>query len=105
MIGPPNTVDDSGDEPRETCIHDVRKEEYCWKCVHDIPPTFVGGNLIRMQVRQGDKFVLMFEQKLPAEAVERIKEMWKEFIGDKDAKLLVLTDGAKLGVFNDGDAK
>lgn len=62
--------------------------------------TFCGGELVRMQVHKGDKFFIMFKDKLPQEAVERIKMIWREYIGDPTAELLVLSDGAALGVFN-----
>lgn len=83
MIGPSNIIDDNSDEPR----------------------TFAGGELLRLQVRSGDKFVLMFPDQLSKEKLNRIAAMWKEFIGDDKAQVLILDGGARLGVFNDGDTK
>lgn len=90
-----------------TIISDI-----CPCCGHDksppfpvVPSAFAGGELIRIQVKEGDKFFIMFKQELSMEAVKRIKEMWKQFIGDEGADIIVLTNGALLGVFNVDEAK
>lgn len=67
--------------------------------------TFAAGELVRLQVKQGDKFFIMFKDQLPQEAIFRIKEIWRQYIGDDKADILVLTNGAALGVFNVDEAK
>lgn len=62
--------------------------------------TFMGGEVQRLLISKGDRFVILFKEKLPSEAHERIKSIWREFTDDPEAKLLILDGGAQLGVFH-----
>lgn len=66
---------------------------------------FAGGELVRFQIREGDRFVLSFKQPIPMEHVARVQEMWQSFVGDPTAKLLILDNGATLSKFNVNDLK
>ncbi|WP_273785628.1 hypothetical protein [Brucella intermedia] len=56
------------------------------------------GNLSRLDTRPGDKFVLMTEGDVPHDMAMRITEEWKRFMGPDAPKLMILSDGIKIGV-------
>ncbi len=55
------------------------------------------GDLQRIEVKPGDKFVLQVDFHPTAEMVGRFRDVWRAVMGD-DVPLLVLEKGAKLGV-------
>jgi hypothetical protein len=55
------------------------------------------GDMQRLEVRAGDRYVLMCANLVDQETASRIEEAFKRFAGD-DAKLLVLDPSMKLGV-------
>lgn len=60
------------------------------------------GDLERLELRDGDRFVLSLPTVLTAEQHTCIQAAWRDFVGG-DAerfKLLVMDGGAKLGVIN-----
>ncbi len=58
------------------------------------------GDLERLDLRKGDRFVLSVDQPLPQKAHNHIQEAWKQFVGGKDdaLQLLILDRGMKIGV-------
>lgn len=58
------------------------------------------GDLQRLAVKPGDRFVLTVPDVISGETAARIQASWKGFVGsDADApKLLILSGGMKLGV-------
>jgi len=60
------------------------------------------GDLQRLELKPGDRFVLSVPHVLSPEVCARIQEGWRGFAGDK-VKLLILTDGMKLGAINTGE--
>lgn len=59
------------------------------------------GDLQRVDIRPGDKFVLMVEKPVSAEAAKNIQRTWERFAG-ADSKLLILDSSVKLGAFGPG---
>lgn len=57
------------------------------------------GDLQRLEIKPGDKFVLMCDGRISAEQADQLHEYWNGFAGD-GVKLLVLESGAKLGVYS-----
>ncbi len=55
------------------------------------------GDLQRLEVKPGDRFVLQVDYHPTAEMLDRFREVWRRVMGD-DVPLLVLEKGAKLGV-------
>ncbi len=62
----------------------------------DIEIRFVG-DMHRLEVKPGDKFVLQCEQDISQEMAERIRHYVRDFLGE-DVRVLVLSSGLKLGV-------
>lgn len=61
------------------------------------------GDLQRLDLKPGDRFVLTCEHHLSEDAHKRIQETWKRFMGGDDAAgLLIIESGMKIGVINDG---
>ena len=62
------------------------------------------GDLQRLELRPGDRFVLTAEGPISIEMAERIQRSWHEFTGgdDKRFPLIILADGLKLGVISTG---
>lgn len=59
--------------------------------------------LQRLQLKEGDRFVMTFDGALSRENHERIQEAWKNFVSQNrefTVPLLILDRGAKLGVVN-----
>jgi len=56
------------------------------------------GNLSRLDARPGDKFVLMTEGDVSHDMAMRITEEWNRFMGPDAPKLMVLSDGIKIGI-------
>lgn len=56
------------------------------------------GDLSRLAIQPGDKFVLTHARCLSDEAQARIKGVWKSFAGD--VPLLILDQGFRLGLIN-----
>jgi hypothetical protein len=65
------------------------------------------GDLQRLEIRPGDRFVITTDKSLTMDAVHRIQEEWMKFAGDdaKTAKLLILTDGMKIGAISPTPSK
>lgn len=55
------------------------------------------GELRRMDVKPGDRFVLMIDKPMPMSMHARIREIWADFMGADKNKLLVLDSGIKIG--------
>jgi hypothetical protein len=63
------------------------------------------GNLERLELKPGDRFVLQVDKQLSLDQHRSIQEAWVAFIGDADVgKLLVIEPGMKLGAINTGEA-
>lgn len=58
--------------------------------------TFLG-DLRRLDVKPGDRFVIMTDQRLTAEHYRKLQELWAGFIGSDGNKILVLDGGMKIG--------
>lgn len=58
------------------------------------------GDLERLELKPGDRFVLSCDGKISAENVARIQALWREFAGEDAHRfpLLILDGGMKLGV-------
>lgn len=54
-------------------------------------------NLRRVDVRPGDRFVLLCNHSITAETSDRIRKLWSEFMG-RDVPILVLPRGYEVGV-------
>lgn len=65
------------------------------------------GELTRLDVKSGDRFVLTTEQYLTPTMVAKIRSAWAEFIGgDVEAlRLLILDGGINLGVIGSTEDK
>ena len=59
------------------------------------------GDLQRVDVRPGDRYVLTVARPISNEMHLRIQAVWKDFMGAGAPILLVLEDGMKLGVFGE----
>lgn len=59
------------------------------------------GDLQRLEVKPGDKFVLKVHGPLSDETCSRLKELMKEFLGP-DAKVCVIAHDIDLGVLSEG---
>lgn len=57
------------------------------------------GDLQRMDIRPGDKFVLSVDGHITRAQAESIRDGWRLFAGD--VPLLILEDGMKLGAIRD----
>ncbi len=68
----------------------------------DAPDIRYLGDLQRLDMKEGDRFVLTCEGHVSLEMQEQIQKAWKVFIGEDAEKppLLVLDRGFKLGVIN-----
>lgn len=59
------------------------------------------GSLSRLDVRPGDKFVLVLDHAISSDAGARLQAIWRDFVGQDQAdetKLLILDGGCKIGV-------
>lgn len=56
------------------------------------------GDLQRIEAKPGDRFVLMTDRPVSAEMAQRITDEWKRFMGPDAPRIMVLSDGIKLGV-------
>jgi hypothetical protein len=54
------------------------------------------GDLQRLEIKPGDKFVLTCPHALSLDTMRRIEAQWHEFAG-ADVQVLILCDGMKLG--------
>lgn len=57
------------------------------------------GDLQRLELRPGDKFVLMCDGHISRDVAQLIQHQWDTFAGP-DVKLLILEDGFKLGAIS-----
>lgn len=55
------------------------------------------GDLARIEVKPGDRFVLMTDGAVSHDMAVRITEEWKRFMGPDAPRLMILSDGIKLG--------
>lgn len=64
------------------------------------------GDLQRLDLREGDRFVLTIDGPISSSMHDIIQRQWRRFVGADTEKfpLLVLDKGSKLGVIN-GEAK
>lgn len=60
---------------------------------------FTEGQLSRLEIRPGDKFVLCVDQHISSETAARIRETWERFAG-KGVPILILEKGLTLGVLS-----
>jgi hypothetical protein len=60
------------------------------------------GDLERLVLEPGDKFILSTPRALTVQEQQRIQNAWREFVGgDADAlKLLIITEGMTIGAIN-----
>lgn len=60
------------------------------------------GDLSRLKIKPGDRFVLKVPGPVSFEMAARIKDQWKAFVGgDSEAlKLMIIENGMELGVVN-----
>lgn len=58
------------------------------------------GELRRMEIKPGDRFVLMFHDFLTPHARNYIREQWAAFMDEDPSKsrLIILEGGAKIGI-------
>jgi len=56
------------------------------------------GELPRLDVRPGDKFVLMVPDIISAEEARCMRRIWAEFMGGDEKQILVLGRGIEVGV-------
>lgn len=56
------------------------------------------GSLARVEVRPGDRFVLMTDGPVSEEEARRFNDAWNRFMGPDAPKIMILPDGTKLGV-------
>ncbi len=56
------------------------------------------GDLQRLEIKQGDRFVLMVDDVISDSTATHIQTLWAQFIGAEGPKLLILQRGMKLGV-------
>jgi len=63
-------------------------------------PAILLENLKRLELRDGDYVVLMTHQRLPAQAIESIRDTLTKFFGS-DRKVLVLAEGMQLAVIGE----
>jgi hypothetical protein len=61
------------------------------------------GDLQRLDLKSGDRFVLTVDRPLSMDQHKRIQEAWRLFVGGDDdkLKLLILDGGLKIGVIGD----
>lgn len=59
------------------------------------------GDMQRLDIKPGDRYVITSDVALSAEMVGRIRDVWKSFAGD--TPLLVLDAGLKLGAISATD--
>jgi len=57
------------------------------------------GDLQRLEIKPGDKFVLTTPGCISMDQRERIVQVWKQFAGE-DAPVLILESGMRLGVIS-----
>ncbi|MDX0973548.1 hypothetical protein GOL21_28160 [Sinorhizobium medicae] len=59
------------------------------------------GDLKRLDLKPGDRFVLSVDRPISMEMCERIQKLWRDFIGDdSEHRLMVLDAGIELSVIN-----
>lgn len=56
------------------------------------------GDMQRLQIKKGDKFVLKVSRPLTREAVEKFQEIWSKFTHGETGPILILEPGMELGV-------
>lgn len=57
------------------------------------------GNLNRLELKPGDRFVLSTDERISMETHDRIQRIWGCFVGNPESyPLLILESGMKLGV-------
>jgi len=59
------------------------------------------GELQRLELKPGDRFVLTTDRPISHEQAERIKDVWHQFVGPERHELLILDNGMKLGVISE----
>lgn len=58
------------------------------------------GDMQRLQIKEGDRFILTIDQPISSETADKIQEVWSTFTEGKGGKLLLLERGMKLGVIS-----
>lgn len=68
--------------------------------MNDLPEIQFVGELQRLELKPGDRFVLHCDRPLPAVVAEHLERGWRRFVGDRadEFPLLVLEPGMRLGV-------
>lgn len=58
------------------------------------------GDMERLQIKKGDRFVLKTKNFLSAQSVASIQEAWNKFTEGETGLLLILEPGMELGVIS-----
>ncbi len=58
------------------------------------------GDMERLQIKEGDKFVLKVPHQISSETAEKIQKIWADFSEGKCGKLLILDKDMELGVIS-----
>jgi hypothetical protein len=63
------------------------------------------GDLERLELKDGDRFVLTCSQAISDDLAKRLRSAWTAFVGgdDRGMQLLILHSGMRLGIVNTGD--
>lgn len=61
------------------------------------------GEMQRLEIRPGDKFVMRVDQRLSMDQQEILRGHWRKFAGD-EVPLLILDRGVEIGVLGVGEA-
>lgn len=79
----------------ETLINELTEEQ---------PGDWLDGQLQRLDLKPGDRCVLMTARVLSMDQVERLSAMWRGFfVGDEVPRLLILDQDTRLGVLGVDD--
>jgi hypothetical protein len=62
------------------------------------------GDLQRLEVKPGDRFVLTVPGPVSSKVISFLQKQWEE-LNVSQGKLIVLTDGCKLGVIGQDEAE
>lgn len=59
------------------------------------------GELSRLDVKPGDRFVITYPGVMSTPMVEHLNRLWKRFVGEDGPQVLVLDQGMKIGAIRD----
>lgn len=63
------------------------------------------GELSRLDVKPGDRFVITYPGRLSMDSARAIEAMWQRFIGPGGPPVLVLDNGMKIGALRDAEGE